>query len=420
MSPRKLWEELGGAIIADGKEVQCEHLMTWLRVSATQQKNPVHARTPLPPANFLGATASVFPPLDEDAALQSHRWMILCQDLPALDTTTNRTAAEHMTQLVGAIRTDRAAERANDEARRYHETRPKVPSETKFKHAVLDWMRFSSITDEEDLPPVYKELANTDKGEHISILQAHLKIQARQVGAATQQTPVASKELLEMVKQARFYCEPHELNDLTLGLQPFAVGLFVGDKLSKTAEARAAGYENMLQGTVNPTLAEQATFTTKEVRIPQDLFSAKMMLCTLSIILDVLQGPSAPLARSYRNFCTHTWETIATKLHIQSQHNPALLTQVLPGILRWLQLYILNCIRVLMEGTPEAPLPDFTLLANVVLMEQWHQLPHLPTEYQVPVKPAAKSPVLEPRLLKPPPTPVERPPGEKSSRSTAM
>jgi hypothetical protein len=382
LTPRQAWEELGGAIIGDGREAECAHLLAWLRVALTLQANPADVTAPLPPQNYLGLTAAVFPALDDDDDLQQHRWNVVRQDLPVLDGT-NVNASDHMINLVGALRQDRATERANDDARRVIQLEPKHPSETKFRHTALDWMRFSGVTDEADLPPLYADLANADKAEHLSVLRNHLKQRVRQHGAATEQMPVASKELLEIVKQAKFSCEPHELNDLTLGLQPFGVGLFVGDSLSKTAQARADGYELMLQGSVNPTLSEQATFSTKEVRIPQDLFSTEMMICTLSIILDVLQGPAAPLAQSYRHFCIRSWKVIATTLHIEGMHDPSVFSQVIPGVLRWLQLHMINHIRLLQEGARNPPLPDFGLLTNLVLMHEWHQLPQLPSHYRL-------------------------------------
>ena len=73
LSPRRAWEELGGAIIQDGKDVECEHLIGWLRIACTLQPNPTDVGQPLPPQNYLGLTATVYPPLDEDDDFQTHR-----------------------------------------------------------------------------------------------------------------------------------------------------------------------------------------------------------------------------------------------------------------------------------------------------------------------------------------------------------
>ena len=118
---------------------------------------------------------------------------------------------------------------------------------------------------------------------------------------------------------------------------------------------------------INSALSEQATFSTKEVRIPQNLFSTEMMISTLSVILDVLQGPAAPLAQAYQNFCARSWKVIATTLHIEGMQDTSV-SQVIPGILRWLQLHMLSHIHLLQEGVRTPPVPDFVHLTNLVLM----------------------------------------------------
>ena len=109
------------------------------------------------------------------------------------------------------------------------------------------------------------------------------------------------------------------------------------------------------------------------------------MLCTLSIILDVLQGPNAQLAHAFRNFCTRQWKQIATSIHIEAAYNPDILLQVIPGLLRWLQLHVLNHVRLPLEGAGVVPLPNFGQLTNTVLMHEWHQLPRLPDQYRLDV-----------------------------------
>jgi hypothetical protein len=57
-----------------------------------------------------------------------------------------------------------------------------------------------------------------------------------------------------------------------------------------------------------------------------------------------------------------------------------------------------------MEGNASAQVPDFELLTSMVIMEQWHQLPHLPTEYQLGAieKGKAKVSGAKPEIEKPP------------------
>ena len=85
LSPRAVWEQLGGAIINDGRETECEELLNWLRYALTLRKDPGGTPTALPPGSSLGAIGTALPTLRVNAPLQSHRWSILHQDRPALD-----------------------------------------------------------------------------------------------------------------------------------------------------------------------------------------------------------------------------------------------------------------------------------------------------------------------------------------------
>ena len=77
---------------------------------------------------------------------------------------------------------------------------------------------------------------------------------------------------------------------------------------TKSVHAKAANYELMLQGSITPTLSEQAQFTTKEVRIAMDPFTCDVMLGTTSIVLDMCQGPDAELASDFRHFVKEFWK----------------------------------------------------------------------------------------------------------------
>ena len=85
LNPRALWEQVGGAIINDGRETECEALLDWLRYVLTLRKDPGDTPTALPPGSSLGAIGTALPTIRVDAPLQNHRWSILRQDLPALD-----------------------------------------------------------------------------------------------------------------------------------------------------------------------------------------------------------------------------------------------------------------------------------------------------------------------------------------------
>ena len=428
LTPREAWTLLSTAITSDSRTDACRPLLDWLRVASTARRSPTE------PATSLGDINDVFPPVIDDSQIDRHRWNIIIRDIPALGPlatplpAAGATAAaqQPLLDFLTAFQADRAAERAQDEARRVAEKVDKLPSATKYRTIARDWMAFCSVGDESDLPPLYIQLVNADKGEHLALLRNAIRERARHPDAATSHTPVVSKETKDMVLTARFGVEPHLAHDLSLGLQPFSLGLFIGDELSKTVDLRATNYETMLQGMSAPTLGEQASFSTKEIRIPQDPFTAGMMLCSTSVQLDVLQGPHHAFAGAFRHFCLKQWPSIATTLHLSSRYNAALAKSVIPRILRWVQTHMVTYTHQLMlnNGALSTPLPPFSDLLQLISLQQFHLLPELPDSYRL-LPPADHSPPVRKTASPPrdngqspstPPTPSTKP---KATNPTA-
>ena len=426
-SPADAWTLLSTAIHNDGRSDSCSLLLDWLRVSCTSRRASTgsHGKEP---ATCLGSITTAFPPVIDDSQLDRHRWNIITRDLPALARASVPTAPlatptatadgdKRLLEVLSAMQADRAAERANDDARRLAEKQDKLPSATKYRTVAREWMAFCSVNDETDLPLLYHQLVNGDKGEHLALIRNAIQDRARSSLAATDHTPVVSKETKEMILTGRFGVEPHRTSDLSLGLQPFSMGLFLGDELSKTVELRATSYESMLQGLAAPTLGEQATFSTKEIRIPQDPFTAGMMLSSTSVQLDVLQGPGHPFASAFRHFCTTLWPSIATTLHLSSRYNPAMAKSVIPRILRWIQTHMVCYIHQLMlkRGDLNTPLPPFDDLQRLIALQQYNLLPELPDAYRIfPQEPSAGTPLAQPPAL---PSPSPAPPTKAPAKA---
>ena len=391
LTPRQAWATFSTAIATASHQAMCAPLLDWLRVSCTMK------RTNVASATQLGDFHTVFPTLAADAQLDQHRWSILTRDLPALNTTTASGTTDRVATILGTMRADRVTARAQDEARRTAAQRDKLPSETKFKTVARDWMTFTSAATESDLPIVYHQIVNSDKGEHLTILRNAVKLRARSAAAATNQVPVVSKETKEMVLSARFGVEAHQMHDLSQGLQPFSMGLFIGDELSKTIDARATDYDTMLNGISAPTLGEQASFSTKEVRIPQDHFTAGLMLASTSVQLDVFQGPNHPFATAFREFCIRHWPSIATTIHLASRYNRLLEQTVIPRILRWIQTHMVDyCRELILLGQASTTVPPFLDIHSMVVHQQYNLLPDIPDQYRVVLPPSFPTPGLSP------------------------
>ena len=108
LNPGALWEQVGGSIINDRREMECGELLNWLRYAITRQKDPSGTPTTLPPGSSLRVIREALPMLRIDAPLQNHRWSILRQDLLALDPS-RLAPTDQVVHLIQALRDEQAA-----------------------------------------------------------------------------------------------------------------------------------------------------------------------------------------------------------------------------------------------------------------------------------------------------------------------
>jgi len=338
LTPRELWEQVVQAIIADNRQQACEVFVTWARVALVLRPDPADPANFLPPANCLGQARAHLAPAAVDEALQQHRWSLLTQDLPALDPQ-RLSQSDQVLAVLAALRQDRAAERAADAATAAAAKQPKLPSEA-FPLTVPVWMLACGVSSERHLPPLYHHWAQAAKGERRAVFVRLLEQRAAEAGAATTIVPVVSKELLETVLFGKLAPAVYEADDLRLGLQPFSCG-YVLDTRGGIVESRAASYDLMLAGLAAPTMEEQAQLSTKEVPFPATSYAAGIQLRGCSLVLDVVLGKDNLLAQAYRTLCTLDWPQMEAVLNVSAVYDPNLEANVLPPILRWVQIQVI-------------------------------------------------------------------------------
>lgn len=252
-TPKQYWIELGGAIRNDNREAELKPLMDWLRVSLTQSRDEDNIE---PPENCMGDRAEAMPALAiDDERLQAHRWDILCRDLQGLNPPPQPSDTDRVMALVNAMQQETQRERAAAAAARDAATADKLPSDT-FPLVHQRWMSITSSNAVEDLPPIYHSWSNGTKGERRPALQAAFDRRAGEATAATNLSPIATKEIFEMIMQGRIGPQVHQLSDLTVGLSPFTCGFFIGQK-GNPVEIRTERYDMAMAGHAAPTIAEQ-------------------------------------------------------------------------------------------------------------------------------------------------------------------
>ena len=375
LNPQVLWEQVGGAVINDGRETECGELLNWLRYALTLRKDPSGTPTTLPPGSSLGAIGAALPTLCVDAPLQNHR-SILRQDLPALDQS-RLAPTDQVVHLVQALRDKQAATRLVEVEGRSRASAPKTPSAT-FPTTAARWRTYCLATGDDGLPPIYTIWANATKAERRVALQSALEECVNTGLAAGSTMPLASKELYEIVLQGCFAASYHEVDDLTKRLQPFTCG-FPSTERDHDVASRASQFDQMMAGLVAPSLAEQETFWTKEVPLPSTVYQLGTQLGCTSVVFDVVLGPIHPLVQDLHSFCLNEWPLVEAALSTSADDS----TLVLPIILRWFQIEALAYFHSLSMGQT-AHMPNFQEITAIIERRAYHLLPLLPRRYLAP------------------------------------
>ena len=283
---------------------------------------------PRRPLNSLGSLPMVYPVMRVDAALQHHCWEILQLDLLVLDPS-RLAPSDQMVGLVEALRTEQATVHQEQVEAHNQTSAPKEPLEAFPQTAVL-WRRYCSVMMDAQLLSLYHMWANSTKAERRDALQAALDERASSGLGASWVIPLATKELCELLFQARLASHTHEAEDLTKGVSPFTCGYQVGERDQDVA-VRAHRFDQMLLGHTNPTLAEQETLQTKDLPLPFTIYQFTMQLECFSTVMDVALGEIHPAAVTLRNFCLTDWPNLEHSL----QGMPDDVRPYLPSMLLW-------------------------------------------------------------------------------------
>ena len=382
LTPRQLWEQVGGAIIADAKEVECGVLLKWIRAALTARSSTATPPPPPPPATLaspilLGRLSEVFPPIRVEPVLQAHRWEVQHRPPGTGSVSPGSNGPDGVAGGCAAARERCSTAGSSGGAR------PRCGPEDSYPQFATIWRRNLGVADDGGLPHIYHLWANSTKAERCVALQTAFNERVESGLSASRTTPLATKELYEMVVQGQLASHLFEGEDLSKGLSPFTCGFQVGER-DTAISARALRFDQMQLGHTAPTLAEQDTLRTKEVPVPQSIYELGTQLACTSVVLDVVLGDTAPLATTLRNFCIAEWPLMEASLHAMGE-DP---TPILPSMLRWVQLQMASYFRGI-STRRYLPLPTFEYLHDAVQQRTFHLLPPMPSRYITTTTPAA-------------------------------
>ena len=94
-----------------------------------------------------------------------------------------------------------------------------------------------------------------------------------------------------------------------------------------------------------------------------------------------------PMAATYQDFVMHDWPAMEATLTMNAMTDREIAGNVMPNILRWLQVHMCDYFLDLQRGRANPVLPPFRDLARLVQRRTFNLLPDIPTRYRVAMAP---------------------------------
>ena len=280
LSPKAAYMELAGAIHADGNDLACADVLTWLRASFTARGGGAQ------PLDSL--VLHTFPAVHLPQLVYAYVTSKVAADLPALRPREGGGDAILAAQL--ALIAAGGGHGLRDDGDRV-ERGPKTVRDA-YKETFPLLLRFNRVDQAEDVAPIWARLANSHKSEHQTILHQEFARVCTARGLAPElHCPVVTTKLKQMVLSFQFAGTGPD--DLATGLSPFLV-TYAGARDYYQAQEAASVTHQLDQGTQNASFADiQAIKASEKVRFPSDLHQTGITLQRFAVLAQVLlQGSS--------------------------------------------------------------------------------------------------------------------------------
>jgi hypothetical protein len=285
MSPRQAWEQVRGAIVADGTADDCEPLLDWFRVVLTRRAaNLGSALNCEPPATQVIATGR------DAATFQRYRMGIVERDHPNLRAGPMTHGAQLIAGGLNDLATQSRLARETDKARRQQE-RNKTPQDL-FPAGLQKLMRWCQANNQSQLPQIYTDLAQAKKGNRRITIQAAVSNAMENLGYG-QDFPITTKVAARVVDLEW----AHQMtNDLSLGLHVFTLGWLTAAETEHVKHQNSVA-DMMISGLTAPSVSDAAAIlgASGDVRIPRTFAQLRYSVEHLHAFWYVHLGPGHPM-----------------------------------------------------------------------------------------------------------------------------
>ena len=264
LTPRKAWETLRGAIVADGLADDLAPLITWLRIALHNTPGDAN-RVP------HALPAPIFPWGTLDRSRDTVVRCIL-QDLPGLTLQSSGASTGFEQGTLAAL--NNIATQLMGQAQPPQgpvapaALLPKTPTQY-FKGNIRTLLSITHTSSTDELPRIYWELADSTKTTVRGIVDQALQETAEEF-SLLEYTPIATKSLCQKIIGCDF--THHNTESLDEGIQPFLCTC-LGQSERSLLAASVRAYDDVLSGAGAASLSDLSQIKAAEkIGMPTNLY----------------------------------------------------------------------------------------------------------------------------------------------------
>jgi hypothetical protein len=302
LTPRDAWNVVKHQIDADNNAVSCTAVVDYLRAAIT-----------LTTVNALPALALAVDPVAPlaDQDLMIHRRRILEKDFPLLNTTQHSIQQNQIATQIGVLIQDNRRQQLLEEQRRQAAS-DKPLSNFIGPRGVQILLLNCGVMSENQLPPIWAELANATKAQQLAVLQFAIDDKKRNCAEPELQFIVNASNL-QLVKNLAF--ELTSLTSVSSGLTPF---LFFEQMEQEAYEANST-WSSLMSGAAGATTADLAPLLKSKVKPPMTDMDVRHMHRRLEVFCQVLFGDYHEIPLAINGFLTRylSMESSINRLEMQ-------------------------------------------------------------------------------------------------------
>jgi len=384
LSPIRAYQLLRAATTVDGTTAALLPLSVWLRAAMTLSAGNA-------PSAVQGSGPTA-PLADRD--LHRFTWQSLTSDLPSVDPGTRANSGlQAVAVSLGTLVHEQRAARQDAARARDASSAPKGV-ETLFRTRLSKLMRLCRVNNNDDLPPVYTELANCKAKDTVQTMQDAIDFAAQDLhlGDSLVMTPALSKKILNVAWAMT------SIDDIESGIHHFHV---VQQSPEGMAAARhlVATHDLLHTEGTNLSLEDAERLASiQNASIPLTWPQARHTIGNLIVLCHVFLGAAHPLTLG---LLTQFTLMAAKEVHLEYLAPPTSSTvprHLLPAyFIRWNQLRFHQWFKNQQVSHGPIAVPVFNqILDNIELRQNW--LPDFPTHFlpaaflPAPTRPSPVSP----------------------------